>query len=214
VLGVGFCVLLSVGAHAQSASSASDDTPVHGQGLSLRKANPWSHWAGRIGAVVDRPLTSLPDDFRLAPPADAGLSLRSMHILSDYYLDGGLRATAGVLRGEIGASNWAAGDNGSGFGLSVQRMAGVGLLPYRLNGAWNDPTIQTIPYLGAGYSHQLRIHGVPSAWRLNADLGLASYGTSSVNHVSQVLQGDAHLDDLVRELRLRPIVKVSVGYSF
>jgi hypothetical protein len=179
-----------------------------GRGLTLRGKGFLPHWEGRIGVVVDRPINPLKDSFVLAQPnAGGGLRIRSMHILSDYYLEGGFRATAGVLRGDTGQSWWASEGHGGGLNLSLQRLDNLNLASVN-----TSQDQQTTPYLGAGYSNSLTLNGTPSAWRFNADLGLVSINTN--NHVGQVVQGDRTLDELVREMRLRPVVKVSVGYSF
>jgi hypothetical protein len=186
-----------------------DDTEVRGHGLNLHGQGFWPHWEGRIGAAIDRPVNPLKDSFVLAQPVQGGLHVRSMHVLSDYYIEGGFRATAGLLRGETGQAWWSSGDNGGGLNLSLQRVDSLGLL-----GAPNNkPTAdgngqQTMPYLGAGYTSRLNLNGAASSWRINADLGLISLNSG------KAFQSDKSLDDLVHEMRLRPMVKVSVGYSF
>lgn len=185
-----------------------DADDAQGRGLTLRGKGFWPHWEGRIGVVVDRPVNPLKDSFVLAQPnLSGGLRIRSMHILSDYYLEGGFRATAGLLRGDTGQSWWTSEGNGGGLNLSLQRLDSLNLM----NGSASQDQ-QTTPYLGAGYSNSLTLNGTRSAWRFNADLGLVNVNTN--NHLGQVAQGDRTLDELVREMRLRPVVKVSVGYSF
>jgi hypothetical protein len=188
---------------------------VGGKGLNLRGQGFWPHWEGRIGAVIDRPINPLKDSFVLAQPAQGGLHMRSMHVLSDYYIEGGFRATAGLLRGETGQAWWSSGDTGGGLNVSLQRLDSLGLLGAPNNHPSADTSgQQTMPYLGAGYTSRLSINGAPSSWRVNADLGLVSINGSNVNRVSQVFQGDKSLDDLVHDMRFRPMVKVSVDYSF
>lgn len=189
------------------AASADDD--VRGQGLNLRGKGFWPQWEGRIGIVMDRPVNPLKDSFVLAQPVPSGLRLRSFHMLSDYYVDGGFRATAGILRGDTGQAWWSSGDNGGGLNLSVQRLDTLGLL-----GQTGGRDQQTMPYLGAGFTSGVGIWGLSSAWRFNADLGLVGMRNGALDNVSRTLQGDKSLDDLVRDLRLRPLIKVSVGYSF
>jgi hypothetical protein len=187
-----------------------ESNDAQGRGLTLGGKGLGPHWEGRVGVVIDRPVNPLKDSFVLAQPNLAGgLRVRSMHILSDYYLDGGFRATAGLLRGDTGQSWWTSDGTGGGLNLSLQRLNNLML--------GNDRSAQkqkTTPYLGAGYSNSLTLNGIPNAWRLNADLGLVSMGDSRLNRLGQVVQGERSLDELVREMRLRPVVKVSVGYSF
>jgi hypothetical protein len=186
-----------------------DDTEVRGHGLNLRGQGFWPHWEGRIGAAIDRPVNPLKDSFVLAQPVQGGLHVRSMHVLSDYYIEGGFRATAGLLRGETGQAWWSSGDNGGGLNLSLQRVDSLGLLGAPNNKPSADGSgQQTMPYLGAGYTSRLKLNGSASSWRINADLGLISLNSS------KAFQSDKSLDDLVHEMRLRPVVKVSVGYSF
>lgn len=185
----------------------SDDN-AQGRGLILKGKGFWPRWEGRVGVVVDRPVNPLKDSFVLAQPnSSSGLRVRSMHILSDYYVEGGFRATAGLLRGDTGQSWWTSDGQGGGLNLSLQRLDSLNLIN---GGASQDQ--QTTPYLGAGYSNSLTLNGMPSAWRFNADLGFVNINTN--NHLGQAFQGDHSLDELVREMRLRPVVKVSVGYSF
>jgi len=193
-------------------NESSDET--HGRGLALRGQGFWPHWEGRIGVVVDRQINPLKDSFVLTQPnQSAGLRIRSMHILSDYYVEGGFRATAGVLRGDTAQAWWGSGGNGGGLNISMQRLDSLGLMS-SIGLTSNLQDAQTTPYLGAGYSNSLTINGTPSAWRFNADLGVISVNSSNINRLSQVLQGDRSLDGLVHDMGLRPVVKVSVGYSF
>lgn len=195
-------------------STEASGDEVHGRGLALRGQGFWPHWEGRIGVVIDRPVNPLKDSFVLAQPSQsAGLRVRSMHILSDYYVDGGFRATAGLLRGDTGQAWWGSSGNGGGLNLSMQRLDSLGLMS-NLATPGNTQDAQTMPYVGAGYSNNLTVNGTPSAWRFNADLGVISTNASNLNRLNQVLQGDRTLDGLVRDMGLRPMVKVSVGYSF
>ncbi len=193
--------------------SAPTETP--GNGLNAQGQGLWPHWEGRIGVVIDRPVNPLKDSFVLAQPAQAGLRVRSMHVLSDYYLDGGFRATAGLVRGETSQAWWSSGDNGGGLNLSLQRLDTLGLMgsiDSRARVASQDR--QTSPYIGAGYSTRLNVRSAPNPWRFNADLGLITINSNNIGRITQVLQGDRGIEDLARDLRLRTIVKVSVGYAF
>jgi hypothetical protein len=69
-------------------------------------------------------------------------------------------------------------------------------------------------YLGAGYTAQLPQPSGYSSWRFNADLGLISLNSSNIDRISRVFQGEQGVDALIRELRLRPVVKFSVNYAF
>ena len=195
-----------------------DDTDARGHGLNLHGSGFWPHWEGRIGAVIDRPINPLKDTFVLAQPVQGGLRVRSMHMLSDYYVGGGFRATAGLLRGDTGQAWWGSGDNGGGLNLSLQQLDTLVLLQSPAAGGSTQAGLansqQTMPYLGAGYSSRLNSRGVTGAWRFNADLGLITINSNNINRISQVFMGDKGLDELAHDLRLRPVIKVSVGYSF
>lgn len=199
---------------AEDTSTANAEGSQGGRGLALRGQGFWPHWEGRVGVVIDRPINPLKDSFVLAQPNQgSGLRVRSMHILSDYYVEGGFRATAGLVQGSAGQSWWSGSGTGGGLNLSIQRLDNLGLASSSIEpGGRLDQS--TSPYVGAGYTNSLTVNGMPSAWRFNADLGLISINSNNINRIGQVFQGDRTLDDLVRELRLRPIIKVSVGYSF
>lgn len=192
---------------APQVATGDEDEP-RGKGFNLRGKGFWPQWEGRIGIVMDRQVNPLKDSFVLAQPVPSGLRLRSFHMLSDYYVEGGFRATAGILRGDTGQAWWSSGDNGGGLNLSIQRLDTLGLL------GQGSRDQQTMPYVGAGFTSGVGIWGLSSAWRFNADLGLVGVRNGAIDNLSRTLQGDKSLDDLVRDLRLRPLVKVSVGYSF
>ncbi|MBC7699161.1 hypothetical protein [Aquabacterium sp.] len=188
----------------------------HGKGLSLNGQQFWPHWEGRIGVVVDRAYDPLKDSFVLAQPVpSSGLSLRSAHVLSDYYFSGGFRATVGLVRGSVTQSSWSNSNDdtiGSGLNLSLQRIDNLNLGDPR--GQSFDGENRTLPYVGAGYAASLGGTGRESMWRFNADLGIISVNSNNIGRISRALQGEAGLDEIVRDLRLRPVIKVSVRYAF
>jgi len=69
-------------------------------------------------------------------------------------------------------------------------------------------------YLGAGYTAKLPQPSGYSSWRFNADLGLISLNSNNIGRVTRVFQGEQGVDALIRELRLRPVLKFSVNYAF
>lgn len=97
--------------------SPDDTAPLDGRRL-LR------HWEGRVGAMIDRPANPMHDPLGASHATPPGLRLRSLHLLSDYYLAGGLRATAGVVGGDTAQAWWGAGERGGGLNLSLQRIDG------------------------------------------------------------------------------------------
>lgn len=170
----------------------------------------WRHWEGRIGVAIDRPLNPLKDSFVLAQPIATGLRVRSLHILSDYYVEGGFRATAGLVRGDHGQAWWGSGEHGGGLNISLQRLDNLGLLGTDTR-QLDDRARQISPYFGAGYSSRTQNPGAASSWHFNADLGVIAAGAS---HLGDLLQGDLGAAPLTRDWRLSPVVKVAVGYAF
>lgn len=186
---------------------------TRGQGLAIKGQSSWPRWEGRIGAVIDRPINPLRDSFVLAQPMQAGLQMRSMHVLSDYYVDGGFRATVGLVSGESGQAWWSSGDNGGGLNLSLQHIDSLGA-PVGLNPQRGLTLPQPNAYVGAGYSTRLSNPQQNAVWRFNADLGLINTSGANGTSLSRILQGERSLDDALRTLRMRPVVKVSLGYAF
>ena len=79
--------------------------------------------------------------------------------------------------------------------------------------AGSDSTLlesATVPYLGVGYSNAWP----KSGWRFSADLGLVSLSPSGATGIGRVIGGSQSLDDLVRDMRLAPVVQLGVSYSF
>ncbi len=184
-----------------------------GQGLAVKGQSQWPHWEGRIGAVIDRPINPVRDSFVLTQPVQAGLHMRSMHVLSDYYVEGGFRATVGLVSGEAGQAWWSSGDNGGGLNLSVQHIDSLGA-PVGLGQQRGLTLPQPNAYVGAGYSTRLSNTQQNEVWRFNADFGLINTSGANGTSLSSILQGERTLDEAIRTMRMRPVVKVSVGYAF
>lgn len=179
-------------------------------GLQAAGQTLWPQWEGRVGVVIDRPVNPLKDSFVLTQPVPAGLRMRSLHILSDYYMEGGFRATAGVVQGDASQAWWSGSDHGGGLNLSLQRLDSLSLGHAQAGDAPN----QTSPYIGAGYSASFQKPGASTAWQFNADLGLIGTRSGALNRLGDALQGNLNTSQLVQGLGLRPLVKVSVGYAF
>ncbi len=186
---------------------------TRGQGLALKGSTQWPHWEGRIGAVIDRPVNPVRDSFVLAHPMQAGLQMRSMHVLSDYYVGGGFRATVGLVSGEAGQAWWSSGDNGGGLNLSLQHIDSLGA-PVGLGQQRGLTLPQPNAYVGAGYSTRLSNQQQNEVWRFNADFGLINTSGANGTSLASILQGERTLDEALRTMRMRPVVKVSVGYAF
>lgn len=191
--------------------------PVQGQGLALNKANSptlWPHWEGRIGVVLDRPDDALRSPFALSSSQSSGLKMHSMHLLSDYYFAGGFRATAGLVRGSTNLPWWPSSDQGNtGLNLSMQRLDLLNIPGQEQSTLSEDPN-RTVPYVGAGYSTRLADTRGVGSWQFNADLGIISLNSRNFERLRNVFQGEDGVDELLRELRLRPVIKFSVNYAF
>lgn len=172
------------------------------------------HWEGRIGLGVEYSTTPLQDRMLSQQNAAAtGLNVRSAHILSDYYFSGGFRATAGLVRGSLTRSIWSDAGGTSGLNLSLQRLEAVSLVPSLPDDALGRGHV-THPYVGAGYSFNLSRPGQLSAWRFNADLGIISVNNNNIDRITQAFSGEGAFSDIVRDLRFRPVLKISVRYAF
>lgn len=71
-----------------------------------------------------------------------------------------------------------------------------------------QPAIQ--PYLGVGYSG---LGGRGSGWSFNADFGLMALSGNGAIRLGRPANGQG-LDDLVRELRLSPVLMFGASYAF
>ncbi len=145
-------------------------------------------------------------------------SLRGLAMLRDYYFDrgapaeltsaaaGGLRATGGLVVTQRSA--WATGSSrrGSAYGTSAPGLTG-----HALASGWSDPNndVVPVPYLGLGYTDlPLR-----TGWGFRADFGLMALRPQSAVKFGSALSAQG-IDDLLRDLRLSPLIQIGVSYSF
>ena len=70
--------------------------------------------------------------------------------------------------------------------------------------------VSAMPYLGIGYSD----YSLKNGWGFWADIGLVVQSPSNALGMTRVMSGTQSLDDLVRELRLSPMLQLGVNYSF
>ena len=182
------------------------------EGAGLRaRAEPvgWTRFDARI-------LTTAVPRWRaeLAPLQRSGLKVGG--VLGDVYLgaapatggqaaSGGFRATSGLV---VGTQPVGSGTSG-GLTQAQRRLPSVW---GPVSGAWDEVPGETVtvPYLGVGYSNAWP----KSGWRVSADLGLLSYKPGSASGIGRVIGGSQSLDDLVRDMRLAPLVQLGVSYSF
>jgi hypothetical protein len=165
----------------------------------------WNRVQGRLAfSTQSTPLRSRPDVH------DHAFALSSLSVMGDYYLRptpsayslSGLRATGGFVFGPR-TSLW--GMSGSSRALSIdQRSSGYDPTG---SGVHNDP-LSTSTYLGIGYS------GVRRSWGFTADVGIMSTNPGSIGRVGRVVNGSRSFDDVVRDLRLSPVLQFGFSYEF
>lgn len=68
----------------------------------------------------------------------------------------------------------------------------------------------TRPYLGLGYSGL----SVKGGWNFDADIGLVAGNPSGAWRLGRAMLGDQGVDYSLRDLRLTPVVKLGMRYSF
>jgi hypothetical protein len=172
----------------------------------------WPKLQARIGlATSPAALTPLLTDLTLPAGTSA---MQGGRVLGDYYflggglslgsarINGGFRATSGLLLGSHGASFSMPTVPTAGLALSASQQVvplGNSLVDLSPDGS------HTVPYLGVGYTGL----SAKGGWGFTADLGLMALNpasSSSLTHQS--------LDDTLRDMRITPVVQLGVSYSF
>jgi len=203
---------------AVAAALATVEARADGDGLSANADRfAWAGFQSRIAFAPGAPGWRAD----LAPVERSGLQVgSSVGLLGDVYLGGartaaagapsaGFRATSGLLIGArspfLGGSTTPAtgglyASNRRLFGASASSLAGT------------DASVDssTVPYIGIGYSNP----AAKSGWSFSADLGVVSQSPASVVRFGRVFGGSQSLDDVIRDMRLAPVVQLGVSYSF
>jgi len=166
----------------------------------------WPRWQARFGLTTT------------AAAYDAGTQwqVNAGQLLGDYYWSGlrptgvgrsgGFRATSGLLLGQralaLGTPTLAS-PQGVGLTLSRSSRPAVGTGD-SLNEPWS-----AVPYVGIGYSG-ISLRG---GWGFTADVGLA--GTAGgLRTRRDTAFGTQGVEDLLRELRLTPVLQFGASYAF
>jgi hypothetical protein len=146
-------------------------------------------------------------------PAQSLWQPRAGSLTGDYYFsaarpdDGlarsGFRASSALLirEGGISLADVAMSSRSS---LAPGRPAGL------LLGDAQGYAINTMPYVGIGYSGL----SLKSGWGFWADVGLVVQSPGHAFGVGRVLSGNQGVDELLRELRMAPMVQLGVNYAF
>ena len=187
-----------------STAQAADDTKL----LPADGTQAWAKWQGRvsIGTAADwRPALGIQDHAVYRPSSLSlfGDSYRSPSPAGAFNA-GGMRATGGVILGPRSLALAGLPGAGTGGSFSIgSRLFGAVPMPYS-----NDTTGDTaaLPYLGVGYTGLSARNG----WSFSADLGLVAQSPGSVVRLGR----GQSLDDVVRDLRLAPVLQLGVSYSF
>jgi hypothetical protein len=174
---------------------------------------PWARWQARLAVGAPPTWRASLDGYERS-----GLSVSSVSLMGDFYffrslaaggVASGFRATSGLIVGPRSAL-WTArpGSIAPTGVFSVDRRlfetaSGLPSADGTLDGA-------TLPYLGIGYSG-LSARG---GWGFSADLGLVALAPGHAVKLGRVLGGTQGLDDLLRDLRLSPVIQLGVSYSF
>lgn len=122
----------------------------------------------------------------------------------------GFRASSGLLFRPAGMST-------TELALSSRAAAGFGgtsrMLASALPGWPNDAqgaSISALPYVGLGYSALWPKTG----WGFWADVGMVVQSPGGALGLGRVIGGSLGVDDLMRELRLAPMLQLGVNYAF
>jgi hypothetical protein len=172
---------------------------------------PWARWQARVAiGVAAAPWRGAFDDRQTA--------IGSLSLMGDYYFSravaaggiaNGFRATSGLIVGPR-SGLWAGRPSLAPVrGVSVDRrlFGSTATSPY----GWEAPSdTATLPYVGVGYSG-LSLRG---GWSVSADLGVVALAPSAAVKLGRGAGGTPALDELLRDLRLSPVIQLGVSYSF
>ena len=140
-------------------------------------------------------------------------------MLGDYYFgrsdlhgsdSAGFRATSGIFLGSrLGMWGGSAPASLSSSLVKFERH-NFSLLATAPGADHPGADSGAVPYLGLGYSGGL----LKGGWAFSADLGVMSLNPAGASRLGRVFGGGQTLDELVRELRLSPVIQVGASYAF
>lgn len=183
--------------------------PAHAQGTpsSGVETGEWNRVQGRV--VFSSPLRAD------TPTADGAARSGSVTLMGDYYLRAtpslnqlaltGLRATSGVTFGQR-SPLWGMPSSPAGAYADLRRGNAYDSQNY------NYSDHGTTPYLGIGYTGGGSTRS--NSWGFSADLGVMSLAPGNIRGLGKVFNGSQNLDDVVRDLRLSPVLQFGFSYAF
>lgn len=190
-----------------------DAAHADGEGLAADVDRvPWVRFQTRLVTGADPAWRA-----SLAPVERSGLQVGGVGVLGDVYLGAhssasarlaapaGFRATGGVIM-SARSPLWG-GPSPGPFG-SDRRTFGANAAP--TIGPTDNADSGTVPYIGVGYSSLQ----AKSGWRFSADLGVVSQNPANAVRFGRALGSPQTLDDVVRDMRLAPLIQLGVSYSF
>jgi hypothetical protein len=196
---------LWVGVAALSALSPCWAEPADDTGGSPLSTLSWDRLQGRLAfSTSGLPLRTEANNLNAT-----GTKVTSIALIGNYYLNPslslnqltmhGLRATSGFAMGQRSA--WWGLPGGANGSFMVDRRTSYGdTADSSLSGSTS--------YFGIGYTGVI---GSKGSWGFSADLGVMSLNPG---RIGRVFSGSQNLDDMVRDLRLSPVMQLGISYSF
>ena len=189
---------------------------AEGDGLAANADQvPWARFQGRIAFAANSPLVRS----NAASLDGSGLQMNGVSLMGDVYFGaapgkasaGGFRATSGIIAGAR-STLWGTPALAPASGLlSVdRRLFGPSAASLGYATDPNNDAGGTLPYIGIGYSSLASRSG----WSFSADLGLVSLSPGNAGRLGRVFGGGQSLDDVVRDMRLTPVLQLGASYSF
>ncbi len=151
----------------------------------------------------------------LSPIAPMGASVSGEYYFSKDLADAklprtGFRASGALLIRQPGVSlSDLAWSSRAAASLGTPAIAALPGLSHGLADPAADH-VSTQPYLGIGYSDV----SLKTRWGFWADIGLVVQSPGNALGLGRVLSGTQGVDELMRELRMEPMVQLGVSYSF
>lgn len=193
---------------------ASLGTAAEGAGLAVHSGELlWPRWQGRL--FVDTATPVWRSD--LANGSGGGLKVRGLALMGDYYFAtlplgdrgaGGFRATSGLWLGSQRAAFPAMPPDGAPAPSLIDRHDHLRFGSGEAPDAATDT--QPIPYVGIGYSGLTGRSG----WGFAADVGVMALGSGAGLRPGSGQDSGQNADDLLRDLRMTPVIKLGISYSF